>query len=424
MINRYVNTDVIGGDGSGSSLANAYATLALWEAGEQGVMIDDHTVHCYATAGTPDSQTILSGWTQNGHRIYIVDDNENLGYYDITRYRIDQAVGHGFRSYMALLTITNIQFKSGDSYNIGFYITSGVSDITIERCICAGGQTGILGSNCAGASTSNIRIRNNIFYDNTIAGVSMNDADVDFYIFNNTFHNNTIDIVLSNAHAHYCRCNRMASNDAWGGALTDNDAINDYNYIIQNENNVANGSHGAFNQVFIYENEAGDRFRPGSGDPCIENGEDLSGHLVCPVTIDIQGNPRTGLWIGAHDEISEEEPPEEPPEEPVEEPDASFKYLNRRKNRMAYTPKSSGNIVFSANVDNTIGGGIERNSSINPWKSLLIYNTGENDIHLTINNILVIVSPDEVFDDDFEDFNEIEIGPSETLISYRLYCRS
>jgi len=92
---------------------------------------------------------------------------------------------------------------------------------------------------------------------------------------------------------------------------------------------------------------------------------------------------------------------------------------------MAGSIKPRGNVVFSANIEDQTDTNTETNSSDNAWLSLSIYNKGVNNLNLTVNNILIVVSANETFDDDFVDFNSVNIAPSvdEQEISYRLVIR-
>jgi hypothetical protein len=92
---------------------------------------------------------------------------------------------------------------------------------------------------------------------------------------------------------------------------------------------------------------------------------------------------------------------------------------------MAGSIKPRGNVVFSANVESQTDANTETNSTDNAWLSLSVYNNGVNDLNLTVNNILIVISANETFDDDFEDFNSVRIEPSTAgqSIAYRLVIR-
>ncbi len=307
MVDRYIDTDVDGGAGTGVDWANAYATAALWEAGEQASLSDDHTGHFRASSGTADGKVTISGWTLNGYMSYMTNEDGSSGYWDITKYRM---AGTG-RVYLLEenIHIKHFQIESTDDDPLEFSI-SVQSNISIEATICLGNAVdtfgGLFNGGTSGTTGSIVRIWNCIFYDGTAngkPGVHLGDFDVTFYVFNNTFHNNNWGIRLSGTTAQYCRNNRIAGVNAWHGTFTDDDDFNDYNFIVENENNVANGSNGAYNQTFIYEDEGNDKFAPATGDPCIDAGDDLSSHGVCPVTDDILGVARdaSNPTVGAHE---------------------------------------------------------------------------------------------------------------------------
>ena len=92
---------------------------------------------------------------------------------------------------------------------------------------------------------------------------------------------------------------------------------------------------------------------------------------------------------------------------------------------MSIIPKQRGNVIFSANRTNQTDINVETNQTENLWKSLSIFNTGTNNLTFIVNGILIVVNANEIFDDDFEDFNLIDIRPqtSGQAISYKLVLR-
>lgn len=72
---RYVDTDVVGGTGDGSTWANAFATLTAWEsAGDDAgnLVADGNWMHAYYRGNTVDTANFaISGWT-TGITTYIL----------------------------------------------------------------------------------------------------------------------------------------------------------------------------------------------------------------------------------------------------------------------------------------------------------------------------------------------------------------
>jgi hypothetical protein len=74
---RYVDTDVSGGDGDGTSWANAYASLSAWNTAEQTNLVtagNIHHVYCRASSGSDDTTVVtIDGWTTNSTNKIIIE---------------------------------------------------------------------------------------------------------------------------------------------------------------------------------------------------------------------------------------------------------------------------------------------------------------------------------------------------------------
>jgi hypothetical protein len=86
------------------------------------------------------------------------------------------------------------------------------------------------------------------------------------------------------------------------------------------------------------------------------------------------------------------------------------------EDEMSIIPKSRGNVInyYSGNTNNTI------NKSSGSWISLLITNDGASNLSIIVNNITMIIKPGETLDEDFIDFNTVQII---TNVSYRIWLR-
>ena len=161
---RYVDTDVDGGAGDGTSLADAYATLVACEAAEDNgngdlVTADVYLrVLCYATAGTADTaQSTWSGFETSatcyikiegatGHRPVISGWTTN-------NYRIDEPDDSGIRLYEDYMRVDGLQIEAAD-----YCITWGVDGAyyEISNCRLQNGTYGIYHSRASGSATTNM----------------------------------------------------------------------------------------------------------------------------------------------------------------------------------------------------------------------------------------------------------------------------
>ena len=96
---RYIDTDVSGGAGDGTSWADAYSSMNAWEAAEQADLVtagDWHHAYCRASSGTADTiQVIIGDWITGENNYLEVEagtDNEALkSGWNTGRYRLSVA---------------------------------------------------------------------------------------------------------------------------------------------------------------------------------------------------------------------------------------------------------------------------------------------------------------------------------------------
>ena len=85
---------------------------------------------------------------------------------------------------------------------------------------------------------------------------------------------------------------------------------------------------------------------------------------------------------------------------------------------MSVEPKPRGNVV------NYFEGNGDRDRTLSKesgyWTSLGLTNDGAPNIYITVNGMRMKVEADEVFDEDFVDFNSVVI---EALGNYRIWLR-
>jgi hypothetical protein len=80
--------------------------------------------------------------------------------------------------------------------------------------------------------------------------------------------------------------------------------------------------------------------------------------------------------------------------------------------------KPSGNVTrYEAGSSNVT----YSNNAPNAWTSLAITNDGASDLTVTIHGMPIIVKPNEQLNEDFVDFNSVQIT---TTVAYRLMLRS
>lgn len=138
-ITRYVDTDVIGGLGDGTSWANAYSSMNAWNAAEQTDLVTDgdtHVCYCRASSDTADTTAVnVNGWTTDStHFITIeVGSDDRHTATGGTGYRIELSTGSSIALNISeAYTVVDGVSCYADG-NAGFFI--GTNDCTIINCL-------------------------------------------------------------------------------------------------------------------------------------------------------------------------------------------------------------------------------------------------------------------------------------------------
>lgn len=150
---RYINVDVVGGAGDGTSWPNAYSSMSAWNAAEATNLVTDgdtHTVYCRASADSPDTTKVeLSGWvTGSGNELSIIvlpedrhDGTADTGY----RIVVDGAYSPCLDVRVDYISLIGIAAKNTSAQNVaGIEIKSvDVGERILDSCLvyesCANG---------------------------------------------------------------------------------------------------------------------------------------------------------------------------------------------------------------------------------------------------------------------------------------------
>ena len=194
---RFIDTDVAGGLGDGSSLANAYATLSACEAAEQGdfdTANDTALWECYATSGTADSSVSTIDGSVTSATDYIqveasAADRANLDGLDTAKYRKDMATANGITVSDDNVRLVGLQIDGGTSGH-GIALSNSAATtkvIHIDSCLITTASSVHDGINVnMFGGTETVFIFNNVIYDTGDNGIQISDANAT-NIYNNTF---------------------------------------------------------------------------------------------------------------------------------------------------------------------------------------------------------------------------------------------
>ena len=175
---RYVDRDVVGGLGDGSSWANAYATLDAWQNAEATDLVtaeDGHTVYYRAASDNPrTSNFAFSGWTTDAdyHITLIVPEaNRHDGSRGTGTHIYGASVGWGwiFSGIPAYTVIDGLHIYQASGNREAF--TAGDDGIILVNSLIVNDGTGGDSAGIRGPSGS-LTIQNTIILSNSGRGIN------------------------------------------------------------------------------------------------------------------------------------------------------------------------------------------------------------------------------------------------------------
>jgi len=303
----YVDTDVSGGAGDGSSWANAYSSLNAAEAARNAdiTAVGIITFLCRGSTNADTTAVAIDGWTTDAtHYVVVSVDSEDrhAGTWSDTKYRLATASNARTLFINENYTIVDgVQLSKNSYTNIGV-IGVNAGTATVKSCILkVVGTEQFLFATSGGAGT--VEVRNSILYASVRYGFYLNSSG--------TVNLNNVTVAGCPRHgvqrvAGTVNCNNVASigngdNSTYfcfSGTITKtNCASTDTTADGTNcETGIAHST-----STFVNVTAGSQDYHLVSGSGLIDQGSDLSGTF----TTDIDGETRSGTWdIGADEYVA------------------------------------------------------------------------------------------------------------------------
>lgn len=275
-----------------------YDSIALWEAGQAKNCVTADVIEvakCRCTSGSADTSncTISGSWnTDNTRYIKIWTDPSELyrhdGKWNTAKYRMEPAANNVINSTAVdvCIRLIGLQVKAPASKNgINCYSTSKTS--YIEQCII----TGATSSSGLATPAGTWKIGNTIVYG--MSGAYGMELKGTVYVYNCTAVGCYYGFYRNGATATIKNCIAVDCTDGYNGTFgTSATNLSDINGDAPSE--VAYGDP-------TFADLANKDFHLGASDTkATALGSDLSGDASYPISVDIDGETRTGTWdIGA-----------------------------------------------------------------------------------------------------------------------------
>jgi hypothetical protein len=226
MATYYVDTDVSGGTGDGSSWANANSTLSAGIADLPSPLTEDTTILCRSSSGTADSTaaTIPSNLGST-YRLTIeaasTDVAEKTGI-NTSKYRFSMSSGFAIQNENGadLLTVDGIQFDgAGNAIYAGGWGTGSGSSIIIQNCYFETEGTPVTGYD----SNTNVTIQSCVFNGVSTPSYAVQASDGTWDVYNCTItgYDLTLDDNSGSATVTVTNCAVFGNNDDFSsGTIT------------------------------------------------------------------------------------------------------------------------------------------------------------------------------------------------------------